>query len=145
MTFENIHSDIECDCLKGADVDTESHFGRKVNNPELKLKDFNSKWDKDTKNRPVGNCAEICSFKGISLSIMNEEHKPKVIDIFKQLFPISPSYKPHLCVIQLGTNSGMVKPTPLENNPYHYDLYKADEFAFEEIKQVEFISLAEDV
>lgn len=145
MTFNNLHDGIECDCLEGAEVNVDSQFGRKVNKPLLRLKDFESHWDKDSDNRPVGNCTEICSFKAISLSKMDGENKPKVIEIFKQLFPLSPRYRPHICVIQLGVNSGMVKATPQENNPYHHDLYVADEFVFEEIIQVEMIPLAEDV
>ena len=146
MTFENINVDIDCDCLEGAICDTESHFGRKTNKNFLKPGDFISYWEKGKRSEDQ-ICAEICSLKGISLNFMNDESKENVINIFKQLFPISPSYKPHIHVIQLGGTCGYVKHTPdhVNGNLYHYDFYKSDEFNLEDVTHVEVISLAEYV
>jgi hypothetical protein len=140
MTFTNILKDTTCDCLKNAIVDTESTYGIKTNGQNITGKDFRSKWEKGEK--PLDDCKTICSKKGISLSLINEKTKNDVIEIFKEIFPISPTYRPYLSVIKFYEDAGMVKCEASRRNPYHCNFYKSDTFDVNKIRQIESISLA---
>ncbi|HEY4196062.1 MAG TPA: hypothetical protein VGM63_11035 [Mucilaginibacter sp.] len=116
----------------------------KINYDRLKKTDFKSKWEKG--QRPTdGDCKSTCSKKGVSLSIIKDGEKDKVVKIFKSLFPIAPGYKPNFSIIRLAEKSGAVKSTPSRMNPYHYDLYKSDEFDVNQVSVVEIIPLHSDV
>jgi hypothetical protein len=144
MTFENLNKDSACNCLDGAAEDLTSTFGLKTNTNVLKESSFKSKWEKG--DIPEGNdCKVICSKKGLSLSYWDEESKDKVTAIFKQLFPITPQYKPFLSVIKLKNGAGKVKHTPSNKNPFHYDLYKSDSFDLNSVTHINSISLADNV
>jgi len=93
-----------------AKEDYENHFAIKTMKTELRIQDFNSYWEKG--KRPNSNkCEEICSLKGISLSIFNDETKDAVLDIFRSLFPLAPKYKPFLSAVKFYDQSGLVKST----------------------------------
>ena len=78
---------------------------------------------------------------------MNDENRERVLAIFRQVFDLAKNYRPHVCILQLGENSGMVKNTPddVHSNPFHHDFFKSDEFDFNELIQHQHISLAENV
>lgn len=136
MEFINIFKDSNCNCLENSKEDFASHYAIKTMKESLRVQDFNSYWEKG--KRPNSNdCKEICSYKGVSISIFNEETKEEVVNIFKELFPLAPRYKPYLKVIKLYDSSGVVKHTPNEVNIHHYDFYKSDTFEFSKVDIIE--------
>jgi len=144
MTFENVHNGTNCHCIEDAQSDNSSEFGIKTNKKILREVDFKSKWEK-APDIELSNCEEICSKKGLSLSILAPETFDRVKEIYKQLFPISPTYKPFLCVIKFGNDTGLLKSTPTPSNPFHFDFYKCDTFVHTQVELIKTISLSEDV
>jgi len=140
MTFNNIHNDTTCNCIKDAIEDTASSFGIKTNKPQLKERDFVSKWEKG--DIVTGDCKKICSKKGISVSRIDNTNKSDVINIFKEIFPISPTYKPFINVIKFYNESGLVKCSASIRNPYHCNFFKSDNFDYNKIIHIETISLS---
>lgn len=142
MNFTNLHQDTICDCLTNAYIDNTTRFAIKTNKNFLRDADFRSYWEKGKRAEKV--CEDICSLKGQSVNILNnEEDYTKTIEVFKSLFPLAPGYRPHCTIITLGENSGMIKSTPLPINPLHYDFYKSDEFTLEMIQFHSSINLAD--
>lgn len=135
MEFNTIKEGTVCNCFDNANEDLQNNFAIKTMKSELRVQDFNSYWEKG--KRPITNeCEEICSLKGVSISIFNDETKDAVINIFKSLFPLAPKYKPYLSVVKLYDKSGLVKHTPNEINQYHYDLYKCDTFDYANVELI---------
>ncbi|MCC9074459.1 hypothetical protein LNQ49_22985 [Flavobacterium sp. F-65] len=143
MNFDTLNSDITCNCTIDAIIDNNSNFALKMNKGMMRDNDFKTYWEKG--RRPeLMNCTQICSHKGQSLSIVNNSiDLEKIINVYKQLFPFSPSYRTHCAIITLKENSGMVKSTPIEINPFHYDFYKSDDFNIEKIEVHKIISLSD--
>jgi len=140
ITFHNLHKGIDCDCLKEAKVDAESRFGRKTNKENLRLSDFKSGYEKGKiiKNK---DCEKICGNRGVSLNIINTETRNAAINKFKEFFHLSPGYRPYINIISFKEKAGMIKETPRNNNPYHCDFYKSDNFTLEYVEQIETIPL----
>ena len=136
MEFANLHNDIKCNCTDNCYADTVSLFAMKTMKSFLREADFLSYWQKG--KRPIGEeCKDICSYKGNSMSIFTDESKEVVKAYYKAIFPIAPGYKPFISIIKFKDDSGVVKHTPDEGNPHHYDFYKCDTFL--QHKQVELI------
>lgn len=127
MDFNKLNEGINCNCLENALSADDNSFAIKTMKSDLRIQDFTSYWEKGRRTES-NDCKDICSLKGISMSIFNEETKEKVIEIFKELFPLAPKYKPYLSVINLYENSGLTKHTPNDMNSFHYDFYKSDTF-----------------
>ena len=143
MNFKILDADTNCDCTKDAVIDNSSRFALKMNQDVMKEKDFKTYWEKGRRPENM-NCEEICSHKGQSLTIVNNElDLSKTISVYKKLFPFSPSYKTHCAIITLNENSGVVKSTPIEINPLHYDFYKSDEFSINKITTLQIIPLSD--
>jgi hypothetical protein len=135
MEFKNLNEGTVCTCIKDAKEDYQSNFALKTMKTELRIQDFSSYWERG--KRPSSNqCEEICSLKGVSVSIFNDETKEAVIEIFKSLFPLAPKYKPFLSVVKFYDKSGLVKHTPIELNQYHFDFYKSDNFDFAKVELI---------
>ena len=150
MTFDKLHNGANCNCLEeGCFEDIANLFGLKTNKPELREVDFKSQFQKAIeKDDPLDlhDCKDICSYKGISNSILTEENKEAVISIYKALFPSAPKYRPHMTIIKWKQNAGLIKCTPLDFNPHHYDFYPCDTFSHvDHVEVIESISLAEHV
>jgi hypothetical protein len=145
MTFENIHASTNCNCLEDCISISPSYYGLKTNKPQLREVDFKSKFQKAEErgeSLELENCNDICSHKGLSCSVISEDNREKIIAIYNQLFPSTPKYKPFLNIIKFETDAGVMKFTPLENNPHHHDFYKCDAFSLERVTVVDTISLA---
>lgn len=130
MEFNNILSEHNCDCLDKATEDNTSHFAIKTMKENLRIQDFQSYWEKGKRPDDNTNCENVCSLKGVSISIFNDITKDEVVNIYKELFPLAPKYKPYINVVKFYDSSGVVKHTPSDINIYHYDLYKSDTFDF---------------
>lgn len=135
MEFKNLTNDHNCDCTENSTEDTVNLFALKTMKSELRLQDFNSYWEKGRKPQRE-NCKEICSHKGVSISLFNDETKDEVTQIYKSLFPLAPKYKPYLSVVRFYESSGLVKHTPDESNKHHHDLYKCDTFDFTKVNLI---------
>jgi hypothetical protein len=143
MNFNTLNSDNNCTCTNDAVIDNVSSFALKMNKGIMRENDFKTYWEKGRRPESL-DCNEICSHKGQSLSIVNSTvDLENTINIYKQLFPFSPSYKTHCAVITLNKNSGMVKSTPIDINPLHYDFYKSEDFNIEKVTIHQIISLSD--
>lgn len=142
MTFNNLHQDTPCDCIEDTKEDFESEYGLKTNKDTIRPVDFDSHWEKG--KRPESDaCGDVCSYKGKSVTLITPDNLNEVTEIFKQLFPLSPKYKPFLTIVKFADSTGKVKHTPDFRNQYHHDFYKCDNFTFGNISQLQSISLAD--
>lgn len=141
MEFNTLNIDTNCNCTKDGLIDNTSHFALKMNKENMRENDFKTYWEK---GKTSTECEEICSLKGQSLTIVNStEDLENTIEVYKKLFPFSPSYKPFCAIITLNENSGVVKSTPIEINPLHYDFYKSDDFTIGKVNLIKTIPLAD--
>lgn len=141
MNFSALNADTDCNCTQDGLIDNTSHFALKMNKVNMRENDFKTYWEK---GKTSTDCKEICSLKGQSLTIVNSpEHLETTIEVYKKLFPFSPSYKPFCAIITLNENSGVVKSTPIDINPLHYDFYKCDDFTTEKVSLIQTIPLAD--
>jgi len=136
MDFNNLKSGHTCDCFTNAFEDIENYYAIKIMKDHIRTQDFNSYWDKGRRSED-NNCEEICSLKGVSVSIFNEAVKEEVKGIYQQLFPLAPKYKPYLSVVKFYKSAGKVKHTPNELNKHHYDFYKSDDFDYSKIEKID--------
>lgn len=132
MEFSKLHVDCNCNCTEGATEDTNLHYVIKTMKNVLRENDFKSYWEKGRNDESI-DCDKICSLKGNSVSILNNE----VRGIFKQLFGLAPNYKPYFTIIKFGLKCGVLKSTPNTQNPYHYDFYKSDSFEHTQVELIE--------
>jgi len=135
MEFNNLKENTVCNCIEDAKEDYENNYAIKTMKTELRIQDFKSYWEK-SKRPETNECKEVCSLKGVSVSIFNDETKDAVINIYKTLFPLAPKYKPILKVVKLYDKSGMVKHTPSKLNSHHFDFYKCDTFDFTKVELI---------
>lgn len=139
MTFENLKKGVPCDCLQNTFEDTASMFVRKINKERVKENDFKSKWEKN--EELTIDCNKICALKGVSISKIDEESKPALIQNYLEVFPISPKYKPNLYLFKFKEKAGLIKSTPSKNIINHNDFYKCDDFSLMKLEELEIISL----
>lgn len=137
MEYKNLLSDHNCECLTNALEDNISTFAIKTPKNVLRIQDFNSYWEKGKRPDNMNDCDEVCSYKGVSVSIFNDTTKDEVVNIFKELFPLAPKYKPFLSVVKFYESSGVVKHTPNDQNIHHYDFYKTDDFDFTKVSLIQ--------
>lgn len=150
MTFEKLHQDTPCNCLSNdCFEDVQSHWGLKTNKELLRENDFRSKHEKgQIDQEKTYECDELCSLKGMSMSLVKnttQDNKDAILEIYKQLFPSAPKYKPYLSIIKFKAGLGLIKYSPLADNPFHHDLYKCDTFEHSEVELIESISLSDNV
>ncbi|MDQ1266230.1 MAG: hypothetical protein QG635_1382 [Bacteroidota bacterium] len=107
------------------------------------INDFVSNWEKG--KRPNNGCEDICSNKGISINIYNEESKQIVKKKFYNMYVNAPQYKPIYCSFKFKSEAGKVKSTPNKNDKYHYTFYKSDEFEIKKIDILETLNLIKNV
>lgn len=137
MEFKIILSGHNCDCLDKTVEDNTSNFAMKTMKENLRVQDFYSYWEKGKRPEDNNNCDEVCSYKGVSISIFNDNTKDDVVNIYKELFPLAPKYKPYISVVKFYDSSGVVKYTPNDDNTHHYDFYKSDAFDFTKIEVIQ--------
>lgn len=154
MTFENFTEGTHCDCLTGVNENTTSTFVHTLKKDTLRDNDFRSKYERwviDGKRTPLApeiieDCDKMCSYKGVSISNIDEEgSKAKIINFYTSIFPLAQNYKRGVLVFKFKEGAGLVKHTPNENDTQHHDLYKCDTFTFNEIEQLETIYLGQVV
>jgi len=145
MTFENIVDNLPCDCLKDSFEDNVAKYARALNKDILAEKDFMSKWDKQHRS---DLCDEVCGLKGISVSkIENDEVKNEIVTYYSKIFKLSPKYRRGVVIFTIKPNGGVLKYTPIDDNKYHHDFYKADGFTLDLIEAagVEYLSSVTNV
>ena len=137
MEFKNINKEHNCDCISNSFQDNESTYALKTMKDFLRLQDFYSYWDKGKRPVNIDDCEEVCSLKGVSVSIFDENTKEDVVSIYKELFPLAPKYKPYIGIVKFYESSGVVKHTPNDGNTHHYDFYKSDTFDFTKVDVIQ--------
>lgn len=144
MNFTNIEKDTTCNCLQDTSEDYNSKFALKINKSHIRENDFKTYWEKGRRNKNIDECNETCSLKGQSVTILkNEKDINSTLKVYKELFPLSPGYKPYCAILKLKENSGVIKSTPSKINPLHCDFYKSDKFSNEKIELIKTISLSD--
>lgn len=144
MEFSNLHKDTDCNCLSETFQDNDKIYCIKTNKNKLREVDMKSKWEKGERLEDT-DCKRICGKKGKSVTLINEHNEEKILEIFRQLFPISPTYKPFITKVKFGEETGVLKNTPSLRNEFHHDFYKCDTFKFENVMEIESIPLAQNV
>lgn len=137
MEFKAIIAEHNCDCLDSAIEDTNTNFAIKTMKESLRIQDFSSYWEKGKRPDDNTDCDKVCSYKGVSISIFNDNTKDDVVNIYKELFPLAPKYKPYLNIVKFYNLSGVVKHTPNDGNAHHYDFYKSDTFDFSKVNVIQ--------
>lgn len=141
MEFKNLHLDIECDCIDGCNVDTNTTFALRTLGQTLSEDDFISYWDLGRRPQKSNSCHSKCALKAQSMSIMNDESKDDVTNIYKEIFPLVPAYIQYLTIIKFKEDCGMTKPSPSYRNKHHYSFYKCDEFKLENVELISSVNL----
>lgn len=144
MTFDKLHQDTDCDCLNNAINNLKDIFARAVNSDFVKEEHFESYWEQGKRPDSV-ECDKICSFKGVSVNILNSENNSEVLGVFYKFYTFSPKKKRFICTFKLRERSGMVKATPSKYNLHHYDFYKCDTFTIKDLLIIEIIDLKQYV
>jgi hypothetical protein len=146
MNFQKITSLTSCECLNNLQEDNESIFIRRVGDSKVpKNGDF--KADSDKKDFILNNdlsCKEACEKFGVSIEIWSEESQKKIIDRSITTLSIGQKLKKQICKFKLEKDAGLVKHTPEqenEHNPFHYDLFKEDNFDISKINVLEMIPI----
>jgi hypothetical protein len=143
MTFDKIISTPNCDCFENTFKDHQTSFALKINRGFLRDGDFKTHWEKGLQE--YDNCDSACSLKSKSISILRTDYDlTETLKVFKELFLVSPKYKPYFAVIRFKEESGRIKLTPSAHNKRHCDLYKSDLFNKEMVDLIKTIPL-EDV
>ena len=141
MTFNELHSDIGFNCIKDAIEDNTNEFVRRLKKETLNDNDFKSHWERGIRP-PEMNCESICSHKGISINLFNDEHIELIINKYKTTFSINPKRGAYLLLFKLKKNAGVVKRTPTKNDLSHCNLFKADNFSLDKLEITEIVKFA---
>jgi len=141
MTFENIHSDTDCDCLSKAVIDTSNEYVRKLRKDKVEDKDFLTHWEREIRPE-TDDCETICSFKGVSINQLKPEFENQILEKYKTTFTINPKKGAHYLKFRLNEDTGKVKYSPEEDDKSHYNLFKADDFNLDKIVIVETVKFA---
>ena len=140
MTFDSIHSDIECNCIEGAVEDSSSAFLRTIDGNVPKERDFLSHWERyqrQGKELPKGECDELCGWKGVSVNKIDGYDEDEISKTIKnRLLYLPQGKKKSICRFRLDAGAGVVKHTPNESHGSHHDLYKCDDFDMNKIVDV---------
>lgn len=142
MTFKNISVDTQCECLNSTFEDTEGVYARKVGKSSTpKERDFKTHWERTKRPDNLEDCENVCNYKALSIHPWNSDTKSIVQNHYTESCKIAPGQKKKICIFKLAENSGRFKQTPLENDEFHHDLYKSDQFSMESILHIEMISI----
>lgn len=141
MTFDKISIDIKCDCLSGAHIDTENEYVRKLKKDVLDEKDFLTHWERGLHHDNT-ECEEICSYKGISINMINPEFEEQILTKYKTTFSFNPKKGAYILKFKLKDGAGKVKFAPLEDDQSHYNLFKADNFSLLSLEVIDTVKFA---
>lgn len=132
MTFNNVHSDTDCQCIDESCVeDSVSYFYRAIRSEQLSVESFNSHWEDGRKGgidrTPL--CQEVCERKSLSITKDIGQTQEEIKNSFQGLTKIKPKFKcTHYCRFRVASGAAKVKLTPSNYNENHYSLYKCDNF-----------------
>lgn len=134
MSFEQIIQDCSCHCTAGSQEDYHNLYIKKVDGPELRDKDFVTKWEKSHRPQDMNDCKAVCGYKGVSVNIVNNEQDIiETVQVYKTTLSIQPKGKSKYVVFRFKIDSGVVKSTPNAHSNTHCDFYKCDQFALSSI------------
>lgn len=138
MTFEKLNIDTNCDCLKGSVEDSENEYFRRLKRQVCSDDDFLTHWERGI-NKDSTDCRIICSTKGVSVNVIENENNEQIIDKYKVTFSINPKIGNHLLKFKLKSGAGMVKRAKTKDNTSHCNFYKADDFTLSNLDIIETI------
>jgi hypothetical protein len=127
MTFKNIQADTNCDCLNGANIDTENEYVRRLRKETVVDKDFQTHWERGIRPE-IDNCENICSYKGVSINQFRNEFVEQILNKYKTTFSINPKKGAFYLKFKLTKDAGKVKFASEEDDNSHYNFFKADNF-----------------
>lgn len=141
MTFDQLTTDSDCDCLSlGAVENTTDEFLHAVNGPTLGPRDFRSLWEQGRKCAP-SDCAQVCLRKGVSTNLASEIEE--TLEKYRTTVRFSPrmqSRRSHYCRFRCRPGAGMFRHTPRNSDRTHFTFYKSDEF---DMASVDVLEIAE--
>ena len=138
MTFDILHKDTNCDCVGFAEEDLDTRFARKIYKPFLREYDFRIKEDGSGN---ILNCKQLCGLRGISINIWNADSQEAIIQKYKTSTNFSPKNRDSICVFKFNKNAGLTRHTPSNQDKFHYDFYKSDQFQMDNIEIQEILIL----
>lgn len=121
MTFANLHSDTNCDCIVGAHEDFESAYGIKADKSDLREVDFKTKWEKGKRPEETGDCKTVVLLKGKSMSVITSDNIDFLKSLYSQMGNIAPKYKAFLITMKFNDETGIVRRSPSRDNPHHVE------------------------
>lgn len=147
MTFEKLHEGIEneCNCIAqdGVAENVSDRFARRVWTLDPADNDFRS-WKEEGKQNTYTKCDDICNYRGVSISRVDESSEGEVITHYRKTVSLSPAAKPlFYCRLKFKYGAGFIKHTPSKKDEHHHTLFKSDTFSIKLIEVLEIIDLRE--
>ncbi|MBF0591333.1 MAG: hypothetical protein HQL02_04520 [Nitrospirae bacterium] len=147
MKFDNLHSDIDCNCItKEVKENTVDIFLYKLYKNDMTIEEFQSYWEKGQKRRH-NPCERICMLKGISVEkAINNDIEIEILSKFKETEEIKPKEKEkykYYCSLRFRKDAGMVWKTG--EGKYHHTFFKCDDFNVELLEIIEVKPLENNV
>ncbi|MEK7833971.1 MAG: hypothetical protein AAB401_22980 [Acidobacteriota bacterium] len=110
MTFEKLHEDIEneCNCIAqdGIAENLVDKFARRISALDPADHDFRS-WKEEGRQKTYTRCDEICKYRGVSVSKVDEFSEVKVITHYRKTLSLSPTAKsPFYCRLKFEQGAG---------------------------------------
>ncbi len=130
MNFSKLLENTDCNCTKNAKEDNESMFSFRID-VSKKLKPSYFKTYHERGKQPLNeSCENICSYRGLSMSIWTEESQNAIMEHHRQTIMFSPMLKKSVSILKIKKDGGMFAYTPEQPiyNEFHYDFFKADDF-----------------
>lgn len=150
ITFENLHRDIDCNCIcLNTKEDCTSIFLRLIKGNDLTINDLQSYCEEGKSlRRNNADCDYICKSRGLSVTIYQPDAEERFVQKFtesKNFFRPLESRVIAYCKLRFKKGAGKVKPTPSRTDCYHHTFFKSDNFSIASIEVLEIVSMNADV
>jgi hypothetical protein len=141
IKFDTLHYGIDCDCLDGANFDTEKEYIRKIKTHTAALNDFDTHWERGM-YRDKTACNDVCMVRSVSVNLFKPENLAQIVAKYQTTFTINPKRGAHYIRFKLMKNNAKVKPTPAKDNKSHCSLFKSDVFDFNHLEIIDTVKFA---
>ena len=141
MTFKNLHSDTECNCIDNTFEDLENEYIRKLRKDKLTDADFLSHWERGI-GKTETECEKIIKYKGISVNKNSSLVEGLIINKYKTTFSINPKKGAFLLKFKLKKDAGLLAETPSKDDETHHDFFKSDNFNLDKLTHLKIVKFA---
>ena len=142
MTFQGLVDGVDANCIYNViskyTENIEDTFCKRVDK-NLSAREFRSFWEMGKIVEPTeDNCEDILSKKGVSVSKFNNQTRDHIIQLYRSVCSHAPQLKhKYYCSFKFKSGAGKVRHSPTNDDPYHHDFYKSDEFSTNFIEIIE--------